>query len=193
MSCDWQVGSIPLVECLWDGRNIASLTLALVMLALSLNCVTRLQVSTHSQISSCQDNRWDFPVFDHMKAFTHAVSHPAVLSFHQFSTTHRHSNQWKIAATVNECKRSHHVKQMFARELMHTFLTQIAHEVRCLFIRFFSSLGDYFCSSQSCKFCETHMLTVKFINHFHMPYKYTFSITDSGRISSTSKLLANLY
>lgn len=104
MSCDWQVGSIPLVECLWDGRNIASLTLALVMLALSLNCVTRLQVSTHSQISSCQDNRWDFPVFDHMKAFTHAVSHPAVLSFHQFSTTHRHSNQWKIAATVNECK-----------------------------------------------------------------------------------------
>uniref|UniRef100_A0A671SW55 dolichyl-phosphate-mannose--protein mannosyltransferase n=1 Tax=Sinocyclocheilus anshuiensis TaxID=1608454 RepID=A0A671SW55_9TELE len=35
---DWQVGSIPLVESLWDGRNIASLTLALVMLALSLNC-----------------------------------------------------------------------------------------------------------------------------------------------------------
>uniref|UniRef100_A0A673JVN6 dolichyl-phosphate-mannose--protein mannosyltransferase n=1 Tax=Sinocyclocheilus rhinocerous TaxID=307959 RepID=A0A673JVN6_9TELE len=40
---DWQVGSIPLVESLWDGRNIASLTLALVMLALSLNCVTCLQ------------------------------------------------------------------------------------------------------------------------------------------------------
>uniref|UniRef100_A0A8C2IDH3 dolichyl-phosphate-mannose--protein mannosyltransferase n=1 Tax=Cyprinus carpio TaxID=7962 RepID=A0A8C2IDH3_CYPCA len=35
---DWQVGSIPLVESLWDGRNIASLTLALVMLALILNC-----------------------------------------------------------------------------------------------------------------------------------------------------------
>uniref|UniRef100_A0A9J7Y0T8 dolichyl-phosphate-mannose--protein mannosyltransferase n=1 Tax=Cyprinus carpio carpio TaxID=630221 RepID=A0A9J7Y0T8_CYPCA len=40
---DWQVGSIPLVESLWDGRNIASLTLALVMLALILNCVTCLQ------------------------------------------------------------------------------------------------------------------------------------------------------
>ncbi|XP_043093670.1 protein O-mannosyl-transferase TMTC1 isoform X2 [Puntigrus tetrazona] len=40
---DWQVGSIPLVESLWDGRNIASLALAFVMLALSLNCVTRLQ------------------------------------------------------------------------------------------------------------------------------------------------------
>uniref|UniRef100_A0A672NRH3 dolichyl-phosphate-mannose--protein mannosyltransferase n=1 Tax=Sinocyclocheilus grahami TaxID=75366 RepID=A0A672NRH3_SINGR len=40
---DWQVGSIPLVESLWDGRNIASLALALVMLALILNCVTCLQ------------------------------------------------------------------------------------------------------------------------------------------------------
>nr|XP_055047171.1 protein O-mannosyl-transferase TMTC1-like isoform X2 [Misgurnus anguillicaudatus] len=40
---DWQVGSIPLVESLWDGRNIASLLLALVMLALSVTCVTHLQ------------------------------------------------------------------------------------------------------------------------------------------------------
>ncbi|XP_057179852.1 protein O-mannosyl-transferase TMTC1 isoform X2 [Triplophysa rosa] len=41
---DWQVGSIPLVESLWDGRNIASLLLALVMLALSMTCVTHLQM-----------------------------------------------------------------------------------------------------------------------------------------------------
>ncbi|XP_073671117.1 protein O-mannosyl-transferase TMTC1 isoform X3 [Paramisgurnus dabryanus] len=40
---DWQVGSIPLVESLWDGRNIASLLLALVMLVLSVSCVTHLQ------------------------------------------------------------------------------------------------------------------------------------------------------
>ncbi|TRY92082.1 hypothetical protein DNTS_005870 [Danionella cerebrum] len=40
---DWQVGSIPLVESLWDGRNIASLALALVMLALTLKCITCLE------------------------------------------------------------------------------------------------------------------------------------------------------
>uniref|UniRef100_A0AAY5F596 dolichyl-phosphate-mannose--protein mannosyltransferase n=1 Tax=Electrophorus electricus TaxID=8005 RepID=A0AAY5F596_ELEEL len=35
---DWQVGSIPLVESLWDARNIATLVLALCMLALCLHC-----------------------------------------------------------------------------------------------------------------------------------------------------------
>uniref|UniRef100_A0AAR2LID9 dolichyl-phosphate-mannose--protein mannosyltransferase n=1 Tax=Pygocentrus nattereri TaxID=42514 RepID=A0AAR2LID9_PYGNA len=35
---DWQVGSIPLVESLWDARNIAALVLALGMLALCLHC-----------------------------------------------------------------------------------------------------------------------------------------------------------
>ncbi|XP_017554406.1 protein O-mannosyl-transferase TMTC1 [Pygocentrus nattereri] len=39
---DWQVGSIPLVESLWDARNIAALVLALGMLALCLHCVTSL-------------------------------------------------------------------------------------------------------------------------------------------------------
>ncbi|XP_035383911.1 protein O-mannosyl-transferase TMTC1 isoform X4 [Electrophorus electricus] len=40
---DWQVGSIPLVESLWDARNIATLVLALCMLALCLHCATSLQ------------------------------------------------------------------------------------------------------------------------------------------------------
>ncbi|XP_072529059.1 protein O-mannosyl-transferase TMTC1 [Salminus brasiliensis] len=40
---DWQVGSIPLVESLWDARNVAALMLALGMLALCLHCVTSLQ------------------------------------------------------------------------------------------------------------------------------------------------------
>ncbi|XP_035383909.1 protein O-mannosyl-transferase TMTC1 isoform X2 [Electrophorus electricus] len=41
---DWQVGSIPLVESLWDARNIATLVLALCMLALCLHCATSLQM-----------------------------------------------------------------------------------------------------------------------------------------------------
>lgn len=40
---DWQVGSIPLVESLWDVRNGAALLLALGMAALVLRCVTSLQ------------------------------------------------------------------------------------------------------------------------------------------------------
>ncbi|KAI5093952.1 transmembrane and TPR repeat-containing protein 1 isoform X1 [Silurus meridionalis] len=40
---DWQVGSIPLVESLWDLRNMAAVLLALGMLMLCLHCVTSLQ------------------------------------------------------------------------------------------------------------------------------------------------------
>ncbi|XP_027007329.1 protein O-mannosyl-transferase TMTC1 isoform X1 [Tachysurus fulvidraco] len=40
---DWQVGSIPLVESLWDLRNMAAVMLALGLLALCLHCVTSLQ------------------------------------------------------------------------------------------------------------------------------------------------------
>ncbi|KAK3517804.1 hypothetical protein QTP70_018967 [Hemibagrus guttatus] len=46
---DWQVGSIPLVESLWDSRNMAAVMLALGMLALCLHCVTSLQNSTSVQ------------------------------------------------------------------------------------------------------------------------------------------------
>nr|XP_023825324.1 transmembrane and TPR repeat-containing protein 1 [Salvelinus alpinus] len=40
---DWQVGSIPLVESLWDTRNVAALLLGVVMVALCLHCVMSLQ------------------------------------------------------------------------------------------------------------------------------------------------------
>lgn len=36
---DWQVGSIPLVETIWDVRNLATILLAVVMALLSLHCV----------------------------------------------------------------------------------------------------------------------------------------------------------
>ena len=41
---DWQVGSIPLVESLWDMRNVPALLLGVVMVALCLHCVMSLQV-----------------------------------------------------------------------------------------------------------------------------------------------------
>ncbi|KAJ8385767.1 hypothetical protein AAFF_G00182850 [Aldrovandia affinis] len=40
---DWQVGSIPLVESVWDVRNIATLLLGVVMVSLCLHCLTSLQ------------------------------------------------------------------------------------------------------------------------------------------------------
>ncbi|XP_016779203.2 protein O-mannosyl-transferase TMTC1 isoform X3 [Pan troglodytes] len=36
---DWQVGSIPLVETIWDTRNLATIFLAVVMALLSLHCL----------------------------------------------------------------------------------------------------------------------------------------------------------
>ncbi|KAL4624987.1 transmembrane and TPR repeat-containing protein 1 [Arapaima gigas] len=40
---DWQVGSIPLVESVWDVRNVATLLLGIVMLGLCLHCLASLQ------------------------------------------------------------------------------------------------------------------------------------------------------
>ncbi|KAG9332082.1 hypothetical protein JZ751_016148 [Albula glossodonta] len=40
---DWQVGSIPLVESVWDVRNIAALLLGVVMVCLCLHCLQSLQ------------------------------------------------------------------------------------------------------------------------------------------------------
>uniref|UniRef100_A0A672YVV0 dolichyl-phosphate-mannose--protein mannosyltransferase n=1 Tax=Sphaeramia orbicularis TaxID=375764 RepID=A0A672YVV0_9TELE len=42
---DWQVGSIPLVESVSDMRNVATVLLALVMVALCLHCIFSLQES----------------------------------------------------------------------------------------------------------------------------------------------------
>ncbi|KAG5845214.1 hypothetical protein ANANG_G00136440 [Anguilla anguilla] len=47
---DWQVGSIPLVESLWDVRNIATLLLGVVMICLCLYCLTNLQGSQKREV-----------------------------------------------------------------------------------------------------------------------------------------------
>lgn len=41
---DWQVGSIPLVETIWDVRNLATILLAVVMTLLSLHCLAAFKV-----------------------------------------------------------------------------------------------------------------------------------------------------
>lgn len=41
---DWQVGSIPLVETIWDTRNLATILLAIVMALLSLHCLAAFKV-----------------------------------------------------------------------------------------------------------------------------------------------------
>lgn len=41
---DWQVGSIPLVETIWDTRNLATILLAVVMALLSLHCLAAVKV-----------------------------------------------------------------------------------------------------------------------------------------------------
>lgn len=41
---DWQVGSIPLVETIWDIRNLATILLAVVMTLLSLHCLAAFKV-----------------------------------------------------------------------------------------------------------------------------------------------------
>uniref|UniRef100_A0A8C5LCQ8 dolichyl-phosphate-mannose--protein mannosyltransferase n=1 Tax=Jaculus jaculus TaxID=51337 RepID=A0A8C5LCQ8_JACJA len=47
---DWQVGSIPLVETIWDVRNLASLLLAAVMVLLSLHCVAAFKRLEHKEV-----------------------------------------------------------------------------------------------------------------------------------------------
>lgn len=42
---DWQVGSIPLIESVWDSRNLATVFLVLVMTLLSLHCIAAFKVT----------------------------------------------------------------------------------------------------------------------------------------------------
>lgn len=42
---DWQVGSIPLIESIWDARNLATVFLVLVMTLLSLHCIAAFKVT----------------------------------------------------------------------------------------------------------------------------------------------------
>uniref|UniRef100_A0A8C6YZ88 dolichyl-phosphate-mannose--protein mannosyltransferase n=1 Tax=Nothoprocta perdicaria TaxID=30464 RepID=A0A8C6YZ88_NOTPE len=48
---DWQVGSIPLVESIWDVRNLATVFLALVLVLLSLHCVAAFKKLEHKEVS----------------------------------------------------------------------------------------------------------------------------------------------
>ncbi|XP_021045943.1 protein O-mannosyl-transferase TMTC1 isoform X2 [Mus pahari] len=47
---DWQVGSIPLVETIWDVRNLATILLAVVMALLSLHCVAAFKKLEHKEV-----------------------------------------------------------------------------------------------------------------------------------------------
>ncbi|KAF5897177.1 transmembrane and TPR repeat-containing protein 1-like, partial [Clarias magur] len=66
---DWQVGSIPLVESLWDSRNMAAVMLALGMLALCLHCVTSLQDRVTSVSAAMATNG------DHRRRYCHRPPH----------------------------------------------------------------------------------------------------------------------
>ncbi|KAM9389218.1 protein O-mannosyl-transferase TMTC1 [Phaethornis superciliosus] len=47
---DWQVGSIPLIESLWDVRNLATVFLVLVMALLSLHCIAAFKKLEHKEV-----------------------------------------------------------------------------------------------------------------------------------------------
>ncbi|NWH72342.1 TMTC1 protein, partial [Piaya cayana] len=47
---DWQVGSIPLIESIWDARNLATLFLVLVMTLLSLHCIAAFKKLEHKEV-----------------------------------------------------------------------------------------------------------------------------------------------
>ncbi|KAM5299958.1 protein O-mannosyl-transferase TMTC1 [Ctenodactylus gundi] len=47
---DWQVGSIPLVESVWDIRNLATLLLVVVMALLSLHCLAAFKRLEHKEV-----------------------------------------------------------------------------------------------------------------------------------------------
>ncbi|NXB02878.1 TMTC1 protein, partial [Cnemophilus loriae] len=47
---DWQVGSIPLVESIWDVRNLATVFLVLVMALLSLHCIAAFKKLEHKEV-----------------------------------------------------------------------------------------------------------------------------------------------
>ncbi|XP_012575886.1 PREDICTED: transmembrane and TPR repeat-containing protein 1 isoform X3 [Condylura cristata] len=47
---DWQVGSIPLVETVWDVRNLATVLLALAMTSLGLHCLAAFKRLEHREV-----------------------------------------------------------------------------------------------------------------------------------------------
>ncbi|NXD09923.1 TMTC1 protein, partial [Nothocercus nigrocapillus] len=47
---DWQVGSIPLIESVWDARNLATVFLALVLVLLSLHCIAAFKKLEHKEV-----------------------------------------------------------------------------------------------------------------------------------------------
>ncbi|XP_069484632.1 protein O-mannosyl-transferase TMTC1 [Ambystoma mexicanum] len=47
---DWQVGSIPLIESVWDVRNLATLTLLLIMILLSVHCLAAFKRQEHQEV-----------------------------------------------------------------------------------------------------------------------------------------------
>ncbi|NWH63477.1 TMTC1 protein, partial [Geococcyx californianus] len=47
---DWQVGSIPLIESIWDARNLATVLLVLVMMLLSLHCIAAFKKLEHKEV-----------------------------------------------------------------------------------------------------------------------------------------------
>ncbi|XP_024431569.2 protein O-mannosyl-transferase TMTC1 isoform X2 [Desmodus rotundus] len=47
---DWQVGSIPLVETIWDMRNLATVLLAAVMALLGLHCLAAFKRLEHKEV-----------------------------------------------------------------------------------------------------------------------------------------------
>ncbi|PKU39208.1 transmembrane and tpr repeat-containing protein hypothetical protein [Limosa lapponica baueri] len=47
---DWQVGSIPLIESVWDVRNLATVFLVLVMALLSLHCIAAFKKLEHKEV-----------------------------------------------------------------------------------------------------------------------------------------------
>nr|XP_013802585.1 PREDICTED: transmembrane and TPR repeat-containing protein 1 [Apteryx mantelli mantelli] len=47
---DWQVGSIPLIESVWDARNLATVFLVLVLMLLSLHCIAAFKKLEHKEV-----------------------------------------------------------------------------------------------------------------------------------------------
>ncbi|XP_053108468.1 protein O-mannosyl-transferase TMTC1 isoform X3 [Hemicordylus capensis] len=47
---DWQVGSIPLVESIWDVRNLATILMAAVLLLLGLHCLVAFKKLEHREV-----------------------------------------------------------------------------------------------------------------------------------------------
>ncbi|XP_011949751.1 PREDICTED: transmembrane and TPR repeat-containing protein 1 isoform X8 [Cercocebus atys] len=55
---DWQVGSIPLVETIWDMRNLATILLAVVMALLSLHCLAAFKIIEQRDCLLYDNSKW---------------------------------------------------------------------------------------------------------------------------------------